>query len=138
MEFISESEKDTETLAARLAQGLQPGAVLCLHGDLGTGKSVLCRALIRVLSDDSTLEVPSPTFTLVQTYETARGMVYHFDLYRLEDPEEIWEIGWEEALSDGIALIEWPEKAGPYLPNNAKAITLEQLSETKRRITIDE
>ncbi len=138
MEFISESEKNTQDFATRLAKDVKPGAVLCLHGDLGTGKSVLCRALIRALSNDPALDVPSPTFTLVQTYDTPAGIIYHFDLYRLEDPEEIWELGWEEALADGITLIEWPEKAGPYIPEKAAMITLTQLSETRRKITINE
>ncbi|MCB9987980.1 MAG: tRNA (adenosine(37)-N6)-threonylcarbamoyltransferase complex ATPase subunit type 1 TsaE [Rhodospirillales bacterium] len=138
MEFISKSEKDTETFAASLTAALQPGDTLCLHGDLGTGKSVFCRALIRALSHDNDLDVPSPTFTLVQTYDTRRGPVYHFDLYRLEDPEEVYELGWDDALAEGITLIEWPEKAGVFLPASARHIHIAQTGPHERKIIVDE
>src|SRR5476651_1643231 len=99
--ITSAGEADTQAEAVRLAATMKAGDVLLLEGDLGSGKTVFARALIRALADDSSLEVPSPTFTLVQTYDTPRGTVWHFDLYRLEEPEEIYEIGWEEALAGG-------------------------------------
>lgn len=109
-----ESEQKTmqtaQELASRLEENTRRPLVVCLHGDLGMGKSVFARALIRRLAKNEALEVPSPTFTLLQTYETKAGPLYHFDLYRLKAPEEIYDISWEDALSDGIALIEWPEK----------------------------
>ncbi|MCB9990285.1 MAG: tRNA (adenosine(37)-N6)-threonylcarbamoyltransferase complex ATPase subunit type 1 TsaE [Rhodospirillales bacterium] len=116
MRHLSTSEDDTARIASDLAAQLTPGDVLCLRGDLGMGKSVFARALIRALANNPALEVPSPTFTLVQTYDTAQGPLWHFDLYRIEDEEEIYELGWEEALCDAITLIEWPQRAENALP----------------------
>ncbi|MBI1273509.1 MAG: tRNA (adenosine(37)-N6)-threonylcarbamoyltransferase complex ATPase subunit type 1 TsaE [Alphaproteobacteria bacterium] len=104
----------TETLAARLAPLLEPGDVLALHGALGVGKTTFARALVRVMMDDEALEVPSPTFTLVQTYETPLGTLWHFDLYRIKRPEEVAELGFDDARR-GIMLVEWPERAGGML-----------------------
>ncbi len=112
----SRSEQETTEIAAQFAARLKPRDVVCLHGDLGMGKSVFARAAIRSLAGDEGLEVPSPTFTLVQTYETPEGTIWHFDLYRLKDPEEIFELGWEEALANGIVIVEWPERLGHHLP----------------------
>lgn len=114
--YTSHSEQETGEIAAKCAKSLRRGDVVCLHGDLGAGKSVFARALIRFLCANQSLNVPSPTFTLAETYETQSGLLWHFDLYRLEDPEEIHEIGWEEALTDGIVLVEWPSRLGSYLP----------------------
>lgn len=116
IEFESSSEEETACFAASLRPHLQRGSLILLHGNLGTGKTVFARALIRALTGNAALEVPSPTFTLVQTYDTPLGPLWHFDLYRLKDSEEIYELGWEEALSDGLALIEWPERLGPLCP----------------------
>lgn len=120
----SMSEDDTARYAADLAGGLKPGSVLCLSGDLGMGKSVLARALIRALSGNPDLDVPSPTYTLVQEYETPSGTIYHFDLYRLSSPEEVYELGWEEALAGGIMIVEWPERLGPLLPSSRMDIVI--------------
>lgn len=107
-------EAATTALAARLAERARPDDVIALKGDLGTGKTTFARAFIRALGGDE--EVPSPTFTLVQLYELDRATVWHFDLYRLQSPEEAWELGIEEAFATGIALIEWPERLGSLLP----------------------
>jgi tRNA threonylcarbamoyladenosine biosynthesis protein TsaE len=107
-------EQAVQSRAVSLAAALRPGDVLFLQGDLGAGKTVFARALIRALAGDAQLNVPSPTFTLVQTYDTPHGPLSHFDLYRLKDPEEIYEIGWEEALSGGIMVVEWPERLGTH------------------------
>lgn len=104
---------------------LRTGDVLALSGDLGAGKSTLARALIRALADDSGLDVPSPTFTLVQSYD-GRVPVHHFDLYRLTDPFELDELGFDEALAQGAALVEWPERAADRFPANTVTILLEQ------------
>ncbi|MFN3700674.1 MAG: tRNA (adenosine(37)-N6)-threonylcarbamoyltransferase complex ATPase subunit type 1 TsaE [Alphaproteobacteria bacterium] len=145
-EHFSADESDTIALARRLAPSLRNGDILCLSGTLGMGKSVFARALIRHLCGDDTLEVPSPTFTLVQHYEiahphteTGAAQLWHFDLYRLKDPEEIYELGWEDALYDGISLVEWPERLGALKPRHAIDVVFskpEQTPDTHRRIAI--
>jgi len=108
-------EAETAALGEQLARHVRPGDVIALHGDLGAGKTTLARALIRCLAGPGT-EAPSPTFTLVQTYETAQLPIWHFDLYRIESPGEARELGMDEAV-DGLCLIEWPERLGRYLPS---------------------
>ncbi len=117
MDFTSESEDETAALARRLAPLLKRGDAVFLRGTLGMGKSVFARALIRALCGDDGLDVPSPTFTIVQTYDSPAGTVAHFDLYRLEDPEELFELGWQEAHAEGIVIAEWPERAGGLAPS---------------------
>jgi tRNA threonylcarbamoyl adenosine modification protein YjeE len=118
-------EAATARLGEDLAAALRPGDVLALKGDLGAGKSTLARALIRALADDAGLDVPSPTFTLVQSYDT-RVAVHHFDLYRLSSAAELDELGFDEALGQGAALVEWPERADGYLPKTSVLIELVQ------------
>jgi tRNA threonylcarbamoyladenosine biosynthesis protein TsaE len=105
----------TARLGAALATMLRPGDAVCLTGPLGAGKSTLARGLVRALTTPDE-DVPSPTFTLVQVYDTAAFPLAHFDLYRLQRPEEAYEIGLDEALDEGAALIEWPERLGGDLP----------------------
>jgi tRNA threonylcarbamoyl adenosine modification protein YjeE len=116
-------EKATALLGEDIAAALRPGDVLALEGDLGAGKTTLARAVIRALAGDPALEVPSPTFTLVQTYE-ARLTVAHFDLYRLGSSAELDELGFGEIAADGITLVEWPERAGDRLPPDTVTIGL--------------
>lgn len=118
----------TALLGEDLAMALRPGDVLALSGDLGAGKSTLARALIRALADDGNLDVPSPTFTLVQSYE-ARFPVHHFDLYRLATAYELDELGFDEALAAGAALVEWPDRAGNRLPPSTVLIQLDHQGE---------
>lgn len=110
-----EGEKDTIRLGEDLALALKPGDCLALIGDLGAGKSTLARAFIRAMADEPDLEVPSPTFTIIQTYST-RIPVAHLDLYRLSDVSELDELGIDEMLEDGVCLIEWPDIATEVLP----------------------
>lgn len=105
----------TTALGVRLGAAARPGDVIALRGDLGAGKTTLARGLIRHLTGPET-EAPSPTFTLVQTYQGPTFPIWHFDLYRLEHPGEARELGLEEAV-DGLALIEWPERLDRYLPS---------------------
>ena len=116
--FSLPDETATEQLGATLAARLKMGDIVGLKGDLGAGKTTLARAILRAAANDPDLIVPSPTFTLVEIYDTARGPIWHFDLYRLDRPEQVYELGWEEALSQGIVLLEWPERLGPLLPRH--------------------
>ncbi len=106
----------TARLGAALSRRLAAGDVVALHGDLGAGKTELARAIIRAAAGDEALIVPSPTFTLAETYDTSLGPIWHFDLYRLDAPEQVWELGFEEALAGGISLIEWPARIAALLP----------------------
>lgn len=113
--MILKDEAATARLGAAIAGRLQAGESVCLSGPLGAGKSTLARALVRALTTPDE-DVPSPTFTLVQFYEGPRLKIAHFDLYRLTSPDEAYEIGLDEALEDGAAVIEWPERLQGRLP----------------------
>ena len=126
-------ETATAALGAMLAQRLRPGDVVGLYGELGSGKTTLARAILRAASGDPDLIVPSPTFTLVEVYETERGPYWHFDLYRLEAPEQVYELGWEDALAEGIVLIEWPQRLGALLPTHL-SVTLEVDGDGRRAL----
>lgn len=127
-------EAATRQLGEDLALALRTGDCLALSGDLGAGKSALARAFLRAMADDDGLEVPSPTFTLVQSYPL-RIPVSHFDLYRLGDPSELVELGFDEALENGICLVEWPEMAEGELPAGRITLRLEN-DAAGRRATI--
>ena len=107
----------TARLGAAVARALRPGEAVCLYGPLGAGKSTLARGLVRALTRPDE-DVPSPTFTLVQFYDGPDFPVAHFDLYRLARAEEAYEIGLDEALEDGAAVIEWPERLDGRLPGD--------------------
>ena len=115
----------TADFARRLAPLLRTGDVIGLAGDLGSGKTTLARNLIAALSDRDR-EVPSPTFTLVQTYDCGALTVWHFDLYRIERPADVFELGFEDALADGVTLVEWPERLGALMPADHLIVTLLQ------------
>jgi tRNA threonylcarbamoyladenosine biosynthesis protein TsaE len=115
--MILRDEAATARLGAAIARVLRAGESVCLSGPLGAGKSTLARALIRALTTPDE-DVPSPTFTLVQFYEGRELKVAHFDLYRLTSPDEAYEIGLDEALEDGAAVIEWPERLDGRLPGD--------------------
>jgi tRNA threonylcarbamoyladenosine biosynthesis protein TsaE len=117
-------EAATERLGAALAARLRPRDVVALQGGLGVGKTTLARAILRAAAGDPSLVVPSPTFTLVEVYDTSRGTFWHFDLYRLEEPDQVFELGWEEARADGIALVEWAERLGRLLPRQRLTVML--------------
>lgn len=124
------SDGDARALGARLALLLRRGDVIALRGELGAGKTTLVRGLIQALLGPEE-EVPSPTYTLVQAYEAPDFPVWHFDLYRLETADDILELGWDET-QDGVALIEWPERAGAYLPVNRLDVFLEISGDGRR------
>lgn len=117
------SQAETQALGRKLAMILRAGDVVALQGTLGMGKSALARAILRARAGDDDLAVPSPTFTIVQSYDLDPAF-YHVDLYRLEDPEEALELGLEEAFHNAVTLIEWPENLGRYLPQKALSLHL--------------
>jgi len=138
---ISRDETETAKIAQEFAKILTKNTkkpqIICLSGTLGAGKSVFARALIKNLMNDPHLTVPSPTFTLVQTYESPYGPLYHYDLYRLEDPEEIYELGWEDSLIEGISIIEWPCRLAGMKPPSTLDIHIEPAdNKQERTITI--
>ena len=127
----------TARLAGALSEHVRQGDVICLTGALGAGKTTFARAFINAIaqrSDGSEEEVPSPTFTLVQTYELSDVVVSHFDLYRIERSDEVFELGLEDAIDDGIVLIEWPERLGGLLPPNRLELALRDGSKRDERI----
>ena len=137
--FVLPSPMATDTLAERIAEVLEPGDTILIDGPIGAGKSHFCRAAIRHLLDrDGRQEdIPSPTFTLVQTYETGAGEVWHSDLYRLTDVSQVLELGLEEAFSSAIVLVEWPDRLGPLAPRDALRISLAPTEEAEaRRVTL--
>jgi tRNA threonylcarbamoyladenosine biosynthesis protein TsaE len=118
-----QDEAATEALAARLAARARPGDVLLLSGPLGAGKTSFARAFIRARAGDPALEIPSPTFTLVQTYDLPGGAVWHYDLWRLSGPQALEELAWDEAQA-GIVLVEWPDRLGALTPAAAFWLTI--------------
>jgi tRNA threonylcarbamoyladenosine biosynthesis protein TsaE len=130
----SRSEDETAAVGRELARSLAAGDVVLLHGDLGAGKTALVRGLaegLGVPADD----VSSPTFTLVQEYRGGRLPLFHVDLYRLNDPREIDDLGLDEIAEDGVLAIEWAERH-PRPPRNAVRVRIEHVGETERRIVI--
>ena len=134
--MISRSAKETRAVGQQLASLLKAGDVVLLDGDLGAGKSELARGVARGLGIEGA--VPSPSFTILNAYDEGRIPLYHFDWYRIEDANEIYEMGMEEQLGgDGIALIEWSTKAEECVPPKHMKITLKPLDENTREITFE-
>lgn len=131
-QFDLPSLSATRQLARSLAPLLRAGDVIALRGGLGAGKTTFSRQLIEALLGQET-EVPSPTYTLVQTYHGPGFPIYHMDLYRLEQPDDVFELGWDET-HNGLLLIEWPDRAGSHLPAWRLDLTLEILGDTRKAI----
>lgn len=125
-EFTLSSEDETTQLARDVGGCLSSGDTLLLHGHIGAGKTFFARRLIQSLQETPE-DIPSPTFTLVQTYDTRLGELWHADLYRLSGPDELFEIGLTDAMGDAICLIEWPDKLSGIEPRNSLNITFEAL-----------
>lgn len=125
-------------LAAGLLPLLRAGDVICLEGDLGAGKTAFARHFIRAAMG-AAVEVPSPTFTLVQTYDDVAGVpIWHFDLYRISRPDEVFELGWEDVRAHGVALVEWSSRLGTLLPADRLEIRLMPVAgdDTARSVTV--
>jgi tRNA threonylcarbamoyladenosine biosynthesis protein TsaE len=110
-------EAATAALAENFAARARPGDILLLSGPLGAGKTAFARAFIRARTGNAALEIPSPTFTLVQTYDAPGGAIWHYDLWRIDSPAALEELAWDEAQA-GITLVEWPDRLGPLTPPN--------------------
>ncbi len=133
--FESQTESDTLALGARIAGLLHGGEVLALHGDLGAGKTHLCKGIVAGLGHDG--EVTSPTFALVQEYRGGRLPVFHFDWYRIERATELIELGWDDYLDEGgVVLVEWAEKFPELLPEATWQLDFRIESETVRVLTL--
>ena len=128
-----DSEKATDALGRLLAKHLAPGDTILLSGPIGAGKSHLCRAIIRARLGRME-DVPSPTFTLIQTYEDPSGEICHADLYRLSHPDEVLELGLEDAFATSICLVEWPDRLGPHVPETAICLVLAVENEGRRAL----
>jgi tRNA threonylcarbamoyladenosine biosynthesis protein TsaE len=121
----------TDALGAKLAELVRPGDTILLEGPIGAGKSALARAFIRARLGAGE-EVPSPTFTLVQVYDDEGTEIWHADLYRLTHPDEVWELGLDQAFETAICLVEWPDRLGHHLPPDALTIRLEAKGEGRQ------
>lgn len=136
-EFISKSEKDTLKFAGEFAKTLSEGDIVLLDGDLGAGKTVFSKGVVSALSNGEEIAV-SPTFVIVNSYYKCEPVVYHFDLYRIEDVKELDAIGYEEYFySDGICLIEWPIRAKNIFPRTAIKVYIEKIDDNLRKIKVE-
>ncbi|MBQ4087983.1 MAG: tRNA (adenosine(37)-N6)-threonylcarbamoyltransferase complex ATPase subunit type 1 TsaE [Clostridia bacterium] len=136
-EYISAGADDTQRIAAEIAGTISPGAVLCLRGEMGAGKTVFTTGLCRALGVSD--YVTSPTFTVVNEYDGDAFRVYHFDMYRIEEEDELLEIGFEEYVSaGGVCVIEWPQNVEGALPKHRTEITIEKCGENERKITVQD
>ena len=135
LNIVSHSEKQTVALAKKLAPSFKRGDVISLTGSLGSGKTVFVRGLAGALKIDEA-EVNSPSFTFVNEYPGELPL-YHFDLYRIKEPSELYEIGWDEYLGrEGLVVVEWGEKAAEMLPERYYRIDFKIISENEREINI--
>lgn len=134
-EYILQNEQDSINLAQTIAHNIKLNDILAFRGDLGAGKTFLCRQIIKELCGQET-NVISPTFNLLQIYEKDDYSICHYDLYRLKDQRDIYELGFEDALNSNICLIEWPELIMNILPKNIIVIDIEIIDQNKRRVFI--
>ena len=135
MDLMLDSEDATAALARAAACLLRPGDAILLEGRLGAGKTAFARALLRAAANDPALEVPSPSYTLVQSYEAAGLTLHHFDLWRLDSAEGLIELGWDDARAD-VVLVEWPERLGDLAPAHALRLRLTPTEATTRHVAM--
>ena len=136
MEYITNSEKETETIGEQFGRRVKDGTVVAMFGDLGAGKTAFVRGMARGMGLDC--RVPSPAFTIVNEYLGQRELI-HFDMYRLSDADELFDIGWEDYLNRGaVCAVEWSEKVQDAFFGDEITVRIEKLSDTERKITIEE
>ena len=136
MQFITNSPEETELLGRRLAQTLQGGEIIAYLGELGAGKTAFTRGLAAGLGYKG--RVTSPTFTIVNEYEGGRLPLFHFDMYRLNSADDLFDIGWEDYLArGGVCAVEWSENVADALPENTVRVRIDRDGDTGRRITIE-
>ena len=134
--YISRREAETEMIGERLAKQLPGGTVVAMYGDLGAGKTAFVRGMARGMG--LSCRVSSPTFTIVNEYEGERELI-HFDMYRLESADELFDIGWEDYLARGaVCAVEWSEKVEDAFFGDETVVRIEKLSDTERKITVEE
>lgn len=129
-------QEGTVRLGTSIAALLRPGDAVLLQGGLGAGKTTLARALIRAACESPALEVPSPSYTLVQSYLAPRFTLHHFDLWRLDGAAALAELGWDEATED-VVLVEWPDRLDMLRPPDALMVTIDVADQDTRRITLE-
>ncbi len=135
MEYFSHSEAETSKIGKELAEKLIPGSVIAMYGDLGAGKTAFVRGLAAGLGLDA--RVSSPTFTIVNEY-LGPTPLFHFDMYRLSDADELFEIGWEDYITrGGICVVEWSENVEEAFYNDTIRIYIEKIDDSSRKIKID-
>ena len=134
MKLILNNLKDTKKFGKKLAQISKPDDIFCLKGNLGSGKTTIARAFIKHFNKND--KIISPTFPMLITYEYKNNIIWHYDMYRLNNPSDVWNLSLEEALNKGIILIEWPEMIEHLIPNNKIYIIIKDINEGKRSIEI--
>lgn len=133
--YISNSVEDTNKIAEEFARTIEPGQIVLLVGDLGAGKTAFVKGVVKALHGDPD-QVTSPTFTIVNEYSLDDFPIYHFDLYRLENPNELYNIGFEEYFyGSGVCFIEWPERASDFFDDSAIVVNIKKLGDNKREIS---
>ena len=133
--YISNSVEDTNKIAEEFAKTIEPGQIVLLVGDLGAGKTAFVKGVVRALHGDPD-QVTSPTFTIVNEYSLDDFPIYHFDLYRLKNPNELYNIGFEEYFyGSGVCFIEWPERASDFFDDNTIVVNIKKLGNNKREIS---
>lgn len=134
--FISKNQKQTNEIAKEFVKSLKKGDIVLLKGDLGAGKTTFVKGVVKALQGDEN-NVTSPTFTILNEYDLQQFSIYHFDLYRLSDPNELCNIGYEEYFyGDGVCFVEWPERAEEFFDKNVKVVQINKLGENQREIVL--
>lgn len=132
--FISKNQRQTNEIAKEFVKTLRVGDIVLLQGDLGAGKTTFVKGIVSALQGNPD-EVTSPTFTILNEYDLPQFPIYHFDLYRLSSPNELYNIGYEEYFyGDGVCFVEWPERAEEFFDNNVKVIRINKIGENQREI----